>query len=73
MFNYLDTLGVLNYVINSASILTLTLDEIIERKNYIESIGQCIIEKNKFNSIFGLSRKKFNSIKNEKSKKLVLR
>ena len=60
---YLDSLGILSYVIKSASILTLTLDEIMERKEYIESQGESLITKTgRFNSIFGFSRKNYEKL-----------
>ena len=66
VFSYLDSLNLLPYVVNSASILTLTLEEIIERKEFIESIGESLINsKNKFNSIFGLSKKNYQKKKEE--------
>ena len=63
VFFYLESLGVLDIVINSSSILTLTLDEIIERKQFIENIGESIVVNGKFNSIFSLSRKKYQKRK----------
>ena len=61
VFSYLDELGVLEYVINSSSILSLTLPEIKYRKDFIESIGEDLVLSNgKFNSIFGMIRKNFN-------------
>ena len=59
IFPYLKELGVLEIVINSSSILTLTLDEIKERMEYIESINEEIVVEDKFNSIFGLSKKNY--------------
>ena len=60
---YLDSLGLLPYVIKSASILLLTLDEIMERKEYIECHGENLITKTgRFNSIFGLSRKNYGKL-----------
>ena len=60
---YLDSLNVLPVVIKSASILTLTLDEIMERKEYIESIGEELVLSNgRFNSIFGLSRVNYRKL-----------
>ena len=60
---YLDSLNVLPVVIKSASILTLTLDEIMERKEYIESIGEELVLSNgRFNSIFGLSRANYRKL-----------
>mgnify|MGYP004566345397 CR=1 FL=1 len=60
---YLDSLNVLPVVIKSASILSLTLDEIIERKEYIESIGEELVLPNgRFNSIFGMSRANYRKL-----------
>ena len=64
VFAYLDSLGFLPVVINSASILSLTLNEIKDRKEYIESIGEEIVVDGKFNSIFGLSNKNYQNRKN---------
>ena len=62
IFPYLESLGVLETVIDSASILSLKYDELVERKEYIESIGQDMVLPNgKFNSIFGLSKKNYKS------------
>ena len=60
VFPYLDELGVLGVVRQSASILGLKLDEIRERKNFVDSIGEpMVLENGKFNSVFGMSRKKY--------------
>ena len=60
---YLDSLDLLSYIIESASILRLTLEEIMERKEYIESQGESLITKTgRFNSIFGLSRKNYEKL-----------
>ena len=60
VFPYLDKLGVLEVVRESASILSLKLDEIKERKAFIDSIGKpMVLETGKFNSIFGMSRKNY--------------
>ena len=60
VFPYLDELGVLGVVRQSASILELKLDEIRERKNFVDSIGEpMVLENGKFNSVFGMSRKKY--------------
>ena len=60
VFSYLDELGVLETVRQSASILDLKLDEIRERKNFVDSIGEpMVLENGKFNSVFGMSRKKY--------------
>jgi len=72
VFPYLEQLGILQYVINSSSILRLNLEEIQERKEYIESIGEELIIKDrfKFNSIFGMTRKNYQK-KKEENKKVV--
>ena len=56
---YLQSIGVLEIVKNSASILSLTLEEIQERQSFIERIGEQIVKNGRFNSIFGMSRKKY--------------
>ena len=66
---YLQQLNVLEIVINSASILTLKLEEIQERKGILDMQGIPMVdERGKFNPIFGLSRKKYNELKNKKLK-----
>ena len=63
---YLKQLNVLEVVINSASILTLKLEEIEERKSILDMQGIPMVdERGKFNSIFGLSRKKYSELKNK--------
>ena len=52
-------LNVLEIVINSPSILMFNLDEIKERKAFIDSIGESIVVENKFNPLFGLSKKRY--------------
>lgn len=60
---YLDTLNVLPIVIKSASILTLTLDEIIDRKEYIEyHNGELVLPNGRFNSIFGMTRANYRKL-----------
>ena len=70
---YLQSIGVLETIKTSASILSLTLEEIKERQAFIESIGESIVKGNKFNSIFGLSRKNYQKkVKEyEEKKKLI--
>ena len=64
VFPYLEKLHVLDAVIASASILTLKLEEIEERKAILDMQRiEMVNEKGKFNSIFGLSRKKYNELK----------
>jgi len=59
VFPYLESLGVLPTVINSASILTFSLDEIIERKSVLDYLGEPMVVGERYNSIFGLSRKNY--------------
>ena len=70
---YLQSIGALETTKTSASILLLTLEEIKERRAFIESIGEPIVKGDKFNSIFGLSRKNYqkNVKKYEEKKKLI--
>ena len=58
---YLDSRGELDVVKNSASILSLKFDEIKAREAFIERIGEANIVDGRFNSIYGLSRKKFEA------------
>ena len=70
---YLDSLNVLPFVIKSASILSLSLDEIIERKEYIESHnGELVLSNGRFNSIFGLSRTNYKKLVGKKEERLRL-
>ena len=60
---YLDSLNVLPVVIKSASILSLTLDEIMERKEYIDShAGELVLPNGRFNSIFGMSKSNYKKL-----------
>lgn len=60
VFPYLEELGVLEVVRESASILSLKLDEIKERKAFIDSIGKpMVLETGRFNSIFSMTRKNY--------------
>ena len=70
---YLQSIGVLETIKTSASILAWTLEEIKERQAFIESIGETIVKGDKFNSIFGLSRKNYQKkVKEyEEKKKLI--
>ena len=61
---YLQQLNVLEVVINSASILTLKLEEIEERKSILDMQGIPMVdERGKFNYIFGMTRKKYSELK----------
>ncbi len=64
---YLDSLGVLEFIINSASILTLKKEEIEKRVEIIKLLGEDIVKNGKFNSVFGMNKtrlnKKLNSYK----------
>lgn len=63
---YLESLGVLPYVVKSASILTLTLDEIKERKDFVESNNDTLVLQNgRFNSVFGLSKSNYKKLTNK--------
>lgn len=54
---YLDELGVLETVKKSASILILAVEEIKERKKFIDSIGEAmVLENGRFNVVFGMSK-----------------
>ena len=65
---FLESLGVLPYVIKSASILNLTFEEIKERKDFIESNNDTLVLQNgRFNSIFGLSRANYKKLTNKNS------
>ena len=70
---YLQSIGVLEIIKTSASILMLTVEEIKERQAFIESIGEPIVKENKFNSIFGLSRKNYQKkVKEYEEKKKII-
>ena len=69
---YLQSIGVLETVKNSASILILTLEEIQERQAFAEKIGEPIVKNGRFNSIFGLSRKNYQKKVKEFSQKQQL-
>ena len=69
---YLQSIGVLETVKNSASILILTLEEIQERQAFAEEIGESIVKNGRFNSIFGLSRKNYQKKEKEFSQKQQL-
>ena len=65
---YLESLGVLPYVIKSASILNLTFEEIKERKDFIESNNDTLVLQNgRFNSIFSVSRANYKKLTNKNS------
>ena len=70
---YLQSIGVLETIKTSASILSLTLEEIKERQVFIESIGEPIVKGNKFNPIFGMIQKRYQKkVKEyEEKKKLI--
>lgn len=53
----LEKEGYINIVKTSASILKLKYVELISRINYIKQSGYDIVEKDKFNSIFGMKEK----------------
>ena len=67
VFPYLDEKNVLPAVVNSPAILTLRFEEIKEREDFIKKIGEEDVIKGKFNSIYGLSRKKYKDRVNSAS------
>ena len=63
---YLESLGVLPYVVKSATLLALTLDEIKERKDFVESNNDTLVLQNgRFNSVFGLSKSNYKKLTNK--------
>ncbi len=75
MLPYLQEKGILKILPQSASILSLTLDEIKEREKFIKGIGEGMLNTkgNKFNSIFGLSKKRYaQRVEKEKNKGVEL-
>ena len=70
---YLQSIGVLETIKTSASILSLTLEEIKERQVFIESIGEPIVKGNKFNPIFGMIQKRYQKkVKEYEEKKKII-
>ena len=72
---YLEEKGILEILPKSASILSLTLDEIKEREKFVKGIGEGMLNAkgSKFNSIFGLSKKIYaKRIEKEKNKEVEL-
>ena len=63
---FLKTKGVLPVIVTSASILALTKEEIEERMDYLQRYGEQVVvstkEGQKFNSLFGFSRKKYKKL-----------
>ena len=59
VFEYLKELNALEAIINSPYILTFNLDEIKERKAFIDSIGEPLVVGNKLNPLFGISKKRY--------------
>ena len=57
---YLNEKGYLEYVKESPSILDLTLEQVIDRENFIKQQGETMIDnRGKFNSIFGLTNNRY--------------
>ena len=70
---YLQSIGVLETIKTSASILSLTLEEIKERQAFIESIGETIVIDGKFNRIFGMPKKRYQKkVKEYEEKKKII-
>ena len=61
VMTYLDSLGVLEFIINSASILTLKKEEIEKRVEIIKLLGEDIVKNGKFNSVFGMNKTRLNN------------
>ena len=65
---YIESRGELEVLKTSASILSLNFDEIKEREAFIFRIGESNSSGGRFNSVYGLSKKRFsekvNSYKN---------
>ena len=71
ILNYLLGKGLLSVIINSPSILRLTINEIVDRESYINSCNQKLTTSDgKFNPVFGWSKKLFEQKKKEQSKSL---
>lgn len=66
---YLKEQGVIETIKDSASILTLSLEQIQERERFIEEIGEDVVKNGKFNSIFGLSKARYQKRAKGKDKK----
>ena len=70
---YLQSIGVLEIIKTSASILMLTVEEIKERQAFIESIGETIVIDGKFNRIFGMPKKRYQKkVKEYEEKKKII-
>ena len=70
---YLQSIGVLEIIKTSASILMLTVEEIKERQAFIESIGETIVIDGKFNRIFGMPKKRYQkNVKEYEEKKKII-
>lgn len=59
VFPYLEKKGSLAAVITTPVVLSLKYDELIEREQFIKRIGEADVVKGKFNTIYGLSRKRY--------------
>ena len=63
---YLKGKGLLDVVLNSTSILRLTLTEIVEREFYLRERNESLVTSNQtFHPAFGWSRAKFEEKKKE--------
>ena len=70
---YLQSIGVLETIKTSASILSLTLEEIKERQAFIKNIGETIVIDGKFNRIFGMPKKRYQKkVKEYEEKKKII-
>ena len=64
---YLDELNVLNVVLKSPSILTLSFDEVKNRIEYLKNNDlPIVVDNGRFNKVFGLSKKNYEKLISEK-------
>ena len=70
ILSYLFGKGLLSVIINSPSILRLTITEIVDRESYISNCNQELVTSDgKFNPVFGWSRKIYEKKKKELEEK----
>ena len=74
VLNYFLGKGLLSVIINSPSILRLTITEIVDRENFISNCNQELITSDgKFNPVFGWSRKLYEKKKKELEERKTLK
>ena len=62
---YIDSRGELDILKTSTAILSLSMEEIIERENFIRSVGYDNVTGDRFNAIYGLSKNRYATRKME--------